>query len=406
MPTITISERTGADYAGIASANLNSGAPTTNVLGGGEFEVTERTGGDYKHQLFVITNNTGLSGTITVSGADFKVRCFDASDSTHDFALINVTAAATASQATWNNRTTGSAWAVAGGFTQGQSDATDVDTTAVATASNATIGADLTFTGAGLNTLLSQLLSGSISEIRLLMVRTDGANDFTFAGFRNTGDTSVGPILTIPYTVGSSGPTVSSVSSNGATEGSAITHTVTLSSATTGTENYAATLVGVTATGGGTDFTSNLASATYSNGVTFSGGNMVVPTAVSSFTVSVPTTADTLDEDNETYTLTVGGVAGTGTTTDDDALPNFTGTTSATVDPGDPVVITYTLSAVSGRTITRTLTLTDGTSAGGGVDYTSSITSGMFSNGVTISGSTVTIPAGVSSFTLSIPTTP
>jgi hypothetical protein len=236
-----------------------------------------------------------------------------------------------------------------------------------------------------------------------------GAAGAKTADFSTTGSERRFSILAYPV-AGGGGPTVSTVSSNSATEASPIVHTVTLSGATSGTTNFAATLVGVTATGSGTDFTSALGSATYSNGVTFSAGNMVVPDAVSSYTVSVPTTSDTLDEVNETYTLTVGGVSGTGTITDDDAEPSITGTTSVTVDAGDPTVITYTLSAVSGRTITRTLTVTDGTATGGGVDYTSTIDDTMFattsgSGTVTISGSTVTIPAGVGAFTLTIPTT-
>ena len=205
-----------------------------------------------------------------------------------------------------------------------------------------------------------------------------------------------------------SGPTVTSTSSASNTEGSAIVHTVTLSGATSGSTNYAATLVGVNATGGGTDFTSDLASATYSNGVTFSGGNMVVPDAVSSWTVTIATATDTLDEANETYTLTVGGVSGTGTITDDDAAPTVTGTASSTVTAGDPVVITYS-PGLSGQTRTYTLALTDGT-ATGGTDYDNTTVTGDFAvtagtGSVSISGSTVTVDAGVTEFTLTITTT-
>lgn len=215
MPTITISERTGADFAGIASANLRSNAPTTNYLGGSSFEVTEYSVGDSKHQLFVITDNTAISGAVTVSGATFDIRVFDATNATQDFVLHNITAAATAAEATWNNRTTANSWAVAGGFTQGQSDATDVNIVATATALNAAVGTDLTFSSAALDTLLSSLLSGTVSELRFIMARSDGVNDFTFAEFRNTGDATLGPLLTIPYTAGGGGgPTVQAANSS------------------------------------------------------------------------------------------------------------------------------------------------------------------------------------------------
>lgn len=210
-------------------------------------------------------------------------------------------------------------------------------------------------------------------------------------------------VSAIAYKTGAVLPAVSTVSSESATEGSSIAHTVTLGGSTSGITNYGSTLTGVTATGDGTDFTSDLASATYSNGVTFSGGNMVVPDAVSTWTVTISTASDAFDEIDETYTLTIEGVSGTGAILDDDAAPVISGTASVAVSAGANVVITYTLSAASGKSITATLAVIDGTAVGG-VDYTNTITSGMFSDGVTISGATVTIPAGVASFTLTIPT--
>lgn len=226
-----------------------------------------------------------------------------------------------------------------------------------------------------------------------------GSKNLTFT----TSGTAQSFAFIVVYKMDASAPTVTTVSGNSATEGSAITHTVTLSGATSGSTYYAATLVGVTATGGGTDFTSDLASATYSNGVTFSAGNMVVPDAISSWTVTISTASDTLDEANETYTLTVGGVSGTGTITDDDASPALLIPGPVTVDSGDSVVASYTLGAVSGRVTQARLVLTDGTAVGG-VDYTNTFPAATLSDGVTISAGVLSIPAGVGSFTITIPT--
>lgn len=119
---------------------------------------------------------------------------------------------------------------------------------------------------------------------------------------------------------GGGGPTVSTVSSNAANEGTSIVHTVTLASAVTGSPAvYSIALAGVTATGGGVDFTSALTNSEFSDGVTISGGNITVPVAVSSFTVTVPTIDDQTIEPAETYTLTVGGTSGTGTINASDA---------------------------------------------------------------------------------------
>ena len=179
---------------------------------------------------------------------------------------------------------------------------------------------------------------------------------------------------------GASGPTVTSVTqTSGGTEGSPAVMTVALSGATSGSTNFAATLAGVTATGSGTDFTSDLASATYSNGVTFSGGNMVVPDAVSGWTVTIATTSDTLDEADETATLTVGGTAGTLTITDDDVQPTVT--ISDATEVAGTVTFVATLSAASGKTITFVADTADGTKTAG-VDYTA------------LTGSTVTFNPG------------
>jgi hypothetical protein len=208
---------------------------------------------------------------------------------------------------------------------------------------------------------------------------------------------------------GASGPTVSTVSSNSATEGSSIVHTVTLSAAVTGSAaSYAITLAGGTATGGGTDYTSTLSNGMFSNSVTVSGGNISVPVGVSTFTVTVSTAGDTIDEANETYTLTIGGTAGTGTINDDDAAPTITGTTSQTVTAGSPVVITYS-PGLSGQSRTYTLALTDGTAVGG-TDYDNTTVTGDFAvtagtGSVTYSAGTVTVDPGVTEFTLAITTT-
>lgn len=108
-----------------------------------------------------------------------------------------------------------------------------------------------------------------------------------------------------------SNPTVTNVTSASGNEGTSLVHTVTLSAATTTSTNYTYSLSGGTATAG-VDYT---VPPTFSNGVTLS-GSLTVPTAVSSFTVSVAAISDGSSESSETYNLTVGGVTGVGTISD------------------------------------------------------------------------------------------
>ena len=182
--------------------------------------------------------------------------------------------------------------------------------------------------------------------------------------FAGDGYNHSGLLLTFKTSGGS--PTVSTVSSNSANEGTSIVHTVTLSAATTVAEVYAITLAGGTATGGGTDYTNTLTNGMFSNSVTVSGGNITVPIGVSSFTVTIPTTTDALVEGAETYTLTIGGTAGTGTindlvvfTVNSVDLGSFTGFATFTV----------TASGTSGVDRDIVCTTSNGTAAAG-VDYT------------------------------------
>ncbi|HQQ62932.1 MAG TPA: Calx-beta domain-containing protein, partial [Pseudomonadales bacterium] len=200
-------------------------------------------------------------------------------------------------------------------------------------------------------------------------------------------------------------PTISGVSSNSATEASAIVHTVSLSNASSTATTFPLSLADVSATGGGTDYNSTLTNAMFSNGVTISGGNITVPAGVTTFTISIPTSADTIDEPDETYTLTVGGVSGTGTILDDDPAPAIASVSSDSASESSNIVHTVTLTNVSSVSTVFALSLGDVTATGGGVDYTSTLTNAMFSDGVTFSGGNITVPAGVTSFTLSIPTT-
>lgn len=207
----------------------------------------------------------------------------------------------------------------------------------------------------------------------------------------------------------SSGPTVTTITGTTATEASAVVFTVTMSGTGGLTDAYS-----WSGTAGSGDYTQTLTDGMFtttggSGSVTVSGGNIVVPSAVTEFTVTVPTTGDTLDEANETIRLVFGGVtASSGTITDDDAAPTITGTASSTVTAGDPVVITYS-PGLSGQTRTYTLALTDGTAVGG-TDYDNTIVPGDFAvtagtGSVSISGSTVTVDPGVTEFTLTITTT-
>jgi uncharacterized repeat protein (TIGR01451 family) len=117
-------------------------------------------------------------------------------------------------------------------------------------------------------------------------------------------DTTSTPIVPNP---------VISVTDAIAPEGGNLVHTATLSGPTQFPSTYPFSLTGVTATAGD-DFTA--ITPTFSNGVTLSGGFILVPAGISNFTITYAALIDDVYDDGETTILSIGGVSGTGTITD------------------------------------------------------------------------------------------
>ena len=174
------------------------------------------------------------------------------------------------------------------------------------------------------------------------------------------------------------------VSDASATEGAAVSFTVSRSRASSQqvTVQYA-TSAGTAESG--TDFTA--ASGTLTFGAT-----------ETSKTVSVATTSDSGDEENETFTLTLssptnatlGDATATGTINDDDATPTLS-VSEASATEGDAVEFTVSLSAASGQAVTVQYATSAGT-AESGTDFTA------------VSG-TLTFGANETSKTVSVATT-
>jgi hypothetical protein len=99
--------------------------------------------------------------------------------------------------------------------------------------------------------------------------------------------------------------------------------------------------------------------------------------------VSVPTTADTIDENNEDFSIASGTASATGTINDNDAAPTV-GPSPASATEGSPAVFEFSLSNPSAVDTTYTFTF-NGTA--GSADYTTT-------------SQTVTVPAGATTGTV------
>uniref|UniRef100_UPI00387DC2AA cadherin domain-containing protein n=1 Tax=Vibrio cholerae TaxID=666 RepID=UPI00387DC2AA len=145
----------------------------------------------------------------------------------------------------------------------------------------------------------------------------EGSESFTLSGKTATQGTAITTTGTIVDN--DEVPTIESISTGDvtATEGAALIFTVKLSNVSSTSTSFDFLLQDGTAT------SDDYGAASFSNGVTYdaSTGKITVPTGVTSFTVNVPTTNDSIEEADETVKLTIGGKEAIGTIVDNDNAP-------------------------------------------------------------------------------------
>ncbi|MFG0604475.1 Calx-beta domain-containing protein, partial [Vibrio mimicus] len=211
-------------------------------------------------------------------------------------------------------------------------------------------------------------------------------------------------------------PVVSDIGNPTVSEGDSATFDVSLSNASTTATTVTLTLAGGSAMAG-TDFTSTEVTVTYKDGTTEkvavnSEGQFTVkvPANDTTFSVSVKTTDDNVYEGSESFTLNgktatqETAITATGTILDNDSVPTIqsigssAGNVSAT--EGNELSFMVKLSNASSTSTSFDFLLQDGTATSD--DYGSAT----FSNGVTYDAATgkITVPAGVTSFTVTVPT--
>ncbi|MFV8357801.1 gliding motility-associated C-terminal domain-containing protein, partial [Flavobacterium sp. XS1P32] len=159
-----------------------------------------------------------------------------------------------------------------------------------------------------------------------------------------------------------------------ATEGSPVVFEFSLSNPSAEDTTYTFTFTNGTA--GSADYTNTLQTVT-------------VPAGATTGTVSVPTITDTIDENNEDFSIASGTVSTSGTILDDNDPPTLATITPAAATEGSDVVFNFTLSNPSAIATSYTFTLSNKTA--GNSDYETTTV-------------TVTVPAGATTGTVSVPT--
>ncbi|EHR6179464.1 tandem-95 repeat protein [Vibrio parahaemolyticus] len=119
--------------------------------------------------------------------------------------------------------------------------------------------------------------------------------------------------------VAENGPAVQSITGVTVVEGDNVTFSVSLNNATDQTVKYQ---VDVSAEGSSTSSQDiDLSNATFTNGVKYLGGYLIVPAGVNGFDITIPSIDDQLVESTESLVIKVGDVSGVGYIDDNDVPP-------------------------------------------------------------------------------------
>ncbi|HCG7963094.1 TPA: tandem-95 repeat protein [Vibrio parahaemolyticus] len=119
--------------------------------------------------------------------------------------------------------------------------------------------------------------------------------------------------------VAENGPAVQSITGVTVVEGDNVTFSVSLNNATDQTVKYQ---VDFSAEGSSTSSQDiDLSNATFTNGVKYLGGYLIVPTGVNGFDITIPSIDDQLVESTESLVIKVGDVSGVGYIDDNDVPP-------------------------------------------------------------------------------------
>ncbi|MFB1053102.1 tandem-95 repeat protein [Vibrio diabolicus] len=206
--------------------------------------------------------------------------------------------------------------------------------------------------------------------------------------------------------VAENGPSLSVVGDS-VTEGDNVTFSVVLDEVTSTAVKYQ---VDMLAQGSSVDKNDvNLSNATYTNGVVFLGGYLIVPAGISSFEISIPTIDDLVVESSETIVLEIGGETGTATVLDNDS------TELSVVDAGDVIegtdaIFTVLLSnPVQEAVVVNLKSTTNDSYTAEDVDLGTMVVTYVDTHGQTQTldmapNGDVTIPPGVAEIKVAVPT--
>lgn len=195
MPTVTIGDQTGADFAGAEDCRIDFYQPNTSN-NSGELEIVQNGAAYPAKAPIKFSGLSNITGPVTVSSATLYLYLIQ--QGTFDTATITLRRLLrnwVDSQATWNIFSTGNSWGTAGALGDG------TDRVATASAQNTSVegvGQYFAFTSAQLATDVQNIINGVNANYGWLLEMSSDTNFKKFAS-DSYGTAANRPYLSVTY---------------------------------------------------------------------------------------------------------------------------------------------------------------------------------------------------------------
>lgn len=196
MPTVVISENTGADFGGVVDAGISESSPNTNRGGQAFFEVSKFGDGDHTHAVVRFDGLSNIAGPVVVTSARVRLYRHDGSAGSRTVTMRRLLSAWGESEVTWNDRTSGVPWASGGAIGNADRD----NDSALATANVGASFSYVDFSSAAVAQYVEDVINGVSTDYGVHFERTDTGGGLQYDAYRSSeGDDAQRPILEVTY---------------------------------------------------------------------------------------------------------------------------------------------------------------------------------------------------------------
>jgi hypothetical protein len=193
MPSVVISDNTGADFSGTPDTRMTEIDPAVNYASDTVIATSNFGGGDLQSAVIRFDGLSGITGPVTVSTASLDL-WIDSINSTPSYEIHRLLSSFTEAGATWNTSDGSTAWNTGGARGSG----TDHAATVTATVSGGTAAAYQNITSAQLITDVQNWINGVDSNLGWVLLPT-ASNGHAYVYVSSEGADGNRPRLNVTY---------------------------------------------------------------------------------------------------------------------------------------------------------------------------------------------------------------